>query len=149
MSDTPDTGTEVVGGPTLSLPEAVKATGVPRATLQRRLRAGQVPGAHVATDGKWVIPVAGLIGAGMVPRTTPAPVDEPAPVNQAELDALRTENQRLRAELETARVVQQLHETHLADLRAALATVRELLPGDSVTYLGDNQPERRRWWRRK
>jgi hypothetical protein len=145
MTNTPGDVAEV-GGPTLTLPQAVTTTGVPRATLQRRLRANQIPGAHVGPDGKWIIPVAGLIAAGMAPKTTPAPVDAPPPVDRHELDALKAENQRLRAELETARVVQQLHETNLADLRQALATVRELMPAEPVASPEPTRP--RRWWRK-
>ncbi len=149
-------------GPTLTLGGAVRATGVARSTLQRKLRDGQIPGAHHTAGGNWAIPVAGLIQAGLAPKQTP-PDDDPGPaVDADQVSALRAENSRLRAELDAARQVQELQASNLDDLRAALAVVsrRELAPVDDTNddtnddggtaddSPGGRAPGRlRTWWR--
>lgn len=154
---------EPVGGPTVGMAGAVRATGVSRSTMQRRLREGAIPGAHRGDDGEWVIPVVGLISAGLTPRTTPPdtstePTPEPprgttspAEVSSSEVERLRSEVERLRGELDLARAVADERARHLDDLRDALAAMSRALP------VGPQSPPptppsptetRRRWWSR-
>jgi hypothetical protein len=56
-----------VHGPTLSLSEATNRCSVSRATIQRRLKAGDIVGAYRTDSGGWSIPISGLIGAGLIP----------------------------------------------------------------------------------
>lgn len=135
-------------GPTLTLKAAARETGVARSTLQRKLREGQIEGAHRGPRGDWEIPISGLIAAGLAPRTTPAD-EQPSRADSAELEQLRAEVRSLRGELEQARTVQQLQARNLDDLREALSAVRMLMPAEDTT---DEQPTegeaRRRWWQR-
>lgn len=167
---TPDAGLAQpapANGPTLGIAEAVRATGTSRSTLQRRLKAGEIPGAHHGPDGTWRIPIAGLIAAGLMDRATPA--DSPAPSSPApvpvepetvaELGRLRAEVDRLRAERDLAHALAAERERNLEDLRAALAVLSRALPAGPVSSAGEPAPSpapadgaapvaRRRWWRR-
>lgn len=160
----PETPPAIPGGPTLSLGQAVKVTGVSRSTLQRRLTAGQITGAERTTSGGWSIPLAGLISAGMAPRVTPAdPNPEPSttsgPAISTEVAAVAAERDRLagelaatRAELDKARTIAEVQARHLDDLREALAALsRALPPGPATGTDGAPSavtPARRRWWKR-
>lgn len=154
---------EPVGGPTMGMAGAVRATGVSRSTMQRRLREGAIPGAHRGDDGDWVIPVVGLISAGMTPRTTPPETSTPTPpepprgttspaeVSPSEVERLRAEVERLRAELDHSRAVADERARHLDDLRDALAAMSRALPvgPQSPPSAPPSQTEtRRRWWPR-
>lgn len=166
-------GTPVVaqGGPHLGMAEAVKATGMSRTTMQRRLKDGDVPGAHRGLDGNWSIPIRGLIEAGMMPRTTPPDAPAPrttvvgrptaTPLDPTEMDRLRAEVDRLRAERDLARMLADERAAALADLRKALDTLSRALPaapdptdptdepGTPVTAPAAATPTRRpRWWTR-
>lgn len=157
-----------VGGPTLTLGQAVRTTGVARSTLQRRLATGAVPGATRTAAGGWSIPVAGLIRAGLTPAVTPPPLPPgpdggPDPVTD-EVAELRAELERTRAERDQADALRVQAEAlaaeraaHVADLRAALETLsRALPPAPPVTtdaaapsvILEPTPAPRRRWWQR-
>jgi hypothetical protein len=137
-------------GPTLTLKAAARETGVARSTLQRKLKEGQIEGAHRGPRGDWEIPISGLIAAGLAPRTTPAD-EQPAAADTAEVEQLRAEVRSLRSELEQARTVQQLQARNLDDLREALAAVRMLMPAEDSDTADEPNSEpapARRWWQR-
>jgi hypothetical protein len=98
-------------GPTYTLGQAAQHSGTSRSTIQRRLRDGKVPGAVRLESGEWAIPIAGLIEAGLMSRTTPAPPEDPPEV------------QRLRRELELWRT---LAEERLDRVNEMRSRVREL-----------------------
>lgn len=142
--DPADTG--AVGGPTLTLAEAVKRCGVSRATLQRRLKAGAIAGAERVPGGGWSIPVAGLVAAGLTPAATPAEHPDPVPAaagSQAELDQLRAELVRLRTERDHQR---ELAATYRDQADRLLATVESL--ARALPPAGGTSASRRRWWSR-
>lgn len=135
--------TTVVGGPVWSLGEAVRHTGTPRTTLQRRLKEGAIPGAERTEGGGWAIPLAGLIAAGIEPRRTPADTDDEGDDETAgdEVQELRLELERARGEAEKWRALAQERELWARDLRGVIeALSRSLPPGPA--------PARRRWGRR-
>lgn len=145
-------------GYTVSMGEAVRVTGAARSTLQRRLAAGQIEGAYRNAEGGWVIPMNGLIAAGFMPRTTPPDVAPEA--DPDEIAALRAEVERLsaavveiprlRGEVEKLSAVNAAQAEHLADLRAALDTIRALPAGDPVVAApAVVEGQRRRWWNRR
>jgi hypothetical protein len=127
----------------LTLAEAQRLCSVSRATLQRRLRAGAIPGAERTAGGSWAIPAAGLIEAGLAPRTTPADnvVDVPVDV-PVDLEVELAEAERDHA-VELARV--QADQVRL--LAGVIESLRPMLPAAGEA----DQPaqERRRWWHRK
>jgi hypothetical protein len=143
--------------PFLSLAEAVPKCGVSKATLQRRLKAGAIPGAERTPAGGWRIPVAGLIAAGLAPKQTPpdppAAVAEPAAADPAELVALRAERDVLRAERDAARELAAAHKATADLLADTLSKLAPALPVGSVS-LQDSVPgaaaerPRRRFWQR-
>lgn len=156
-----DTEQAALGPVVWNLSEAVRRTGVSRSTLQRRLKAGAIPGAERNLEGEWAIPVAGLIAAGVSPDMSEQVPDTAAADTAAEMAELRetvTEQRfqleralRIAAERELARV-----EDALADARKRAdemaAVVRMLTAGpvsDPVPAMSDDTREtRRRWWNR-
>lgn len=126
-------------GPTLTLGEAHRVTGVARSTLQRRLQAGLIAGAHRTSAGGWSIPVAGLIAAGIMPKASPPdPTPAPTPETLAPLQARLTELEQAlaitQAELGSVRVLADERGQALADLRKALdALSRAIGPGTTST----------------
>ena len=154
--DTPDDTPRAPGGPTLSLGEAVRRTGVARSTLQRRLAEGAIPGAERTPAGGWSIPYAGLIAAGLEPRTTPPDpptITPPAPTVPDETAALRADLERTRAELAHARALADERGRHVDDLRSAIEAMSRALPAGPPpappTPSPDVVPARRpRWWHR-
>ena len=77
-----------IGGPTVSLAEAGAQSHLSVATIRRRLKAEQIPGAMRNADRSWSIPVASLVAEGIWTGTTDADADDgqddapsaPAPV---------------------------------------------------------------------
>lgn len=126
--------------------QAATACGVGRTTIRRWRQAGLLPGAYETPEGTWMIPLADLLAHG-AQVGTPAPPDpppaaeeeaqpQPAPAAE-EVARLRTELERVRAELvaaehraevagtEAAGLKQRLEERaeHIADLRRALTAL--------------------------
>jgi hypothetical protein len=139
-------------GPTLSLAEAITASGLSRSTLQRRLKAGDLEGATRTRSGGWAIPIRALIGAGLMPATSPpdtpqptASVTDTVPELHAEHERLRVAYEQLRAELEHERRLAAVRDEHLNDLRRALEAMSRALPAGPA----DTPAERRHWWNRK
>ncbi len=149
------------GGPTLSLGAAVRATGVARSTLQRRLTAGAIAGATRTEAGGWSIPIGGLIGAGLVPTVTP-PETPPGPTSGPPVETvadevadLRAEVDRLRADRDRAEALAAERGRHVDDLRVALEALARALPAGPVAAPLEDQgtpppaaPPARRWWHR-
>jgi predicted DNA-binding transcriptional regulator AlpA len=140
--------------PFLSMAEAVKACGVSRATLQRRLKAGSVPGAERTPAGGWRIPVAGLIAADLAPRQTPpdAPAATPEPA-AADLAALQLELAKVTAERDAARELADAHKATAELLSQTLRSLAPALPPGAVSAPGmvvsaPARAGRRRWWQR-
>lgn len=55
---------------------AVKLAGCSRDTIVRARRSGRLPGARL-TDGRWEIPLADLVAAGLCRPPDPAPAADP------------------------------------------------------------------------
>lgn len=171
MSDTPDTPTDTGptvgdpagplpagGGPHLGIAETVKRTGLTRSTLQRRLKAGEIPGAHQGADGTWRIPMYGLIRSGLLDRSTPP--DPPTPVAplvsntvrtpdvEGELDRLRVELARVRAERDDALALAAERRDQADALREAVAALSRALPPAPAETDAPQAPKVKRWWRR-
>jgi hypothetical protein len=144
MTDTPPTTY-------LTLGQAVKAVDVSRSTLQRRLKLGEVEGAHRTASGDWAIPFSGLISAGLTPRVTPA--DSAPEVDlTAEVERLRSENAHLRLladeRLSTVKVLTDLLEK-LPAMLAAAPPQAPTAPAPEPSRATETPPpvSRRRWWR--
>jgi hypothetical protein len=109
-------------GPTVSLAEATDRCSVSRATIQRKLKAGEIVGATRTASGGWSIPITGLIAAGLMPRTTPP--DQPGASVVADHAA---ENALLRIELAAARQLADERAERINDLRTALDAMGKAL----------------------
>jgi len=130
--------------PRWSLSEAARRCGVGRATLQRKIEAGHIPGA-TKTDNGWSIGVEDLLAAGLHPdRPTPPAVQKhsarepalaaPGPVTQhvrriAELEAeLATE----RVKRAAAEQLAAGRAEHITDLRTSLRMLEAAQPVSTV-----------------
>ncbi|MFE5708112.1 hypothetical protein [Rhodococcus koreensis] len=84
------TTTEDSGRPRWSASEAAKRCGVGRATIQRRLEAGLIPGAERTREG-WSIPIEGLLAAGFTPdrHRPPAPPEAAREQDQVTTEQVR------------------------------------------------------------
>ena len=126
------------GGPTVSLAEAGAQSHLSVATIRRRLKAEQIPGAVRNADRSWSIPAAALVAEGIWTGTTAADDDQDdaqsalAPDLTAELDAMRHRAEL--AELER----DQLRE-RVDDMRTAMRMLEA----------GPTPQHRRRWWQRQ
>lgn len=94
----------------MSLAEAGRSCTVSTSTLRRRLKDGDIDGAHKDHDsGEWVIPIASLVSAGlMAPTSPPDPAPEPEQSTGADPDEVRrleAENAELRRRAEVAEAV--------------------------------------------
>lgn len=114
--------------PSWSASEAARRCRVGRATIQRALTAGRIPGAQRTYDG-WSIPLDGLLAAGFTPdRPIPpnharehvrAP-DQAPPAHDAELSALRAELDLERTRRHAAEALATERAERVADLRLAM-----------------------------
>lgn len=109
-------------GPTISLAEAVDRCTASRTTIQRKLKAGEIPGASRVAGGGWSIPISGLIAAGMMSRTTPADTPTVSGVDQS------AEVELLRVKLAAAEARAAAAEAHRDDLRSIIEDYRRALP---------------------
>lgn len=123
-------------GPTLSLSEATSRCSVSRATIQRRLKAGDLVGAYRTNSGGWSIPISSLIGAGLIPRTTPPDdTSESEETTEPVLDQ-SLEIAVLKVELHAARQLAEERAERISDLKAALDAMGRALnsgPTQQVT----------------
>ena len=146
--------------PRWSLSEAAKRCGTSRASIQRALTAGRIPGAVRDDQGWWQLPLDGLLAAGFVPDrpappdaapTVPArepartpPAEEPGTAQRLVELQIELERERARADLERARreAAEQLaaeRAARVADLRDAL----RMLEAGHSDRAGDEGQERR------
>lgn len=132
------------GGPVLGLAAAAKACGVSVSTIRRRREDLEKLGA-VATPSGWRIPIAALVGSGLMPPTTPPPAhdgpvqplvggsDAPSDTLREELEALRS---RLAAAEQRAAVAEAIaaeRERLIQTQAAALRMLEAPAPGTSTT----------------
>lgn len=117
-----DPDSTLMHGPTVSLAEATDRCSVSRATIQRKLKAGEIVGATRTTSGGWSIPITGLIAAGLMPRTTPP--DQPGASEMADHAA---EVAVLRVELAAARQLADERAERINDLKTALDAMGKAL----------------------
>jgi len=111
-------------GPTISLAEAVDRCTASRTTIQRKLKAGEIPGAVRVAGGGWSIPISGLVASGMMSRTTPADTPTVSGVDQS------AEVELLRVKLAAAEARAAAAEAHRDDLRSIIEDYRRALaPG--------------------
>lgn len=155
--DTPSATDDTVirRGPTLSLAEAVTATQLSKSTLQRRLRAGELEGATRTRSGGWSIPIRSLIGAGLMPNSTPPDpimptpsVTASAPMVDPVVAELRAELEVTRTELEAAKRLADERAERITDLRTALEAMARALP-PAPTAPTPATVTRGHWWNRK
>ncbi len=158
--------------PRWSLSEAARRCNVGRATLQRRIEAGLLPGA-TKTDNGWSIGVEDLLAAGLHPGRGTPPVEQPtlgrehARVTDLERDLAVERTKRAAAEQLAADRAE-----HITDLRRSLLMLeagrgvqeagtsragvepeqRNATSGAALTLVADPQPSPatggQGWWRR-
>lgn len=131
--------------PRWTLSQAAKRCGTSRATLQRALNAGRIPGAVRDEQGWWQLPLEGLLAAGFLPDR-PAPAEDqdsgphrggarehartpdPAPAEPAsELVELRIELERERARADLERTRREAAEQLAAERAARVADLQHSL----------------------
>lgn len=120
--------------PRWSAAEAARRCGVGRATIQRALTAGRIPGAE-QTDAGWSIPIEGLLAAGFNPSAPPPAEDTAPPAREHDRAAAEpvTEQVQRIAELE-----QQLAEARrLADLERVRREAAETLAAERAERVVD------------
>lgn len=148
--------------PRWSAAEAARRCGVGRATIQRALTAGRIPGAE-QTDAGWSIPLEGLLAAGFKPdryqphdpqqHTPAAPArehdraaDHPVPEQarrladlEAELAEARSQTALERVRRESAEALAAERAERVVDLRQALRML-EAAPADRPQPEPPQQP---------
>lgn len=138
MTDADALPASITERPRWSASEAARRCGVGRATIQRALDAGRLPGA-VRTDKGWQIPLEALLAAGYTPDRPSAP-DQPAPAQA------RPARERHRAasapDLEQAQRVAELEtllaaERARADLEHAHRVAAETLAAERAERVAD------------
>ena len=120
--------------PRWSAAEAARRCGVGRATIQRALTAGRIPGAE-QTDAGWSIPLEGLLAAGFNPSAPSPPEDTAPPAREHDRSATEPvpEQAHRIAELE-----QQLAEARrLADLERVRREAAETLAAERAERVVD------------
>lgn len=130
--------------PRWSLSEAARRCGVGRATLQRKIEAGRIPGA-TKTETGWSIGVEDLLAAGLHPDrpTPPAAQKHPAREHALAVSGQVPEHAHriaeLEAELATERVKRAAAEQlaagrgeHIIDLRTSLRMLEAARPVSTV-----------------
>lgn len=143
--------------PRWSAAEAARRCGVGRATIQRALTAGRIPGAE-QTDAGWSIPLEGLLAAGFNPSAPPPAEDTAPPAREhdrsaaepvpeqaqriADLEQQLAEARRLadleRVRRESAEALAAERAERVVDLRQALRML-EAAPADRPAH--EPQPE--------
>jgi len=150
------------GRPLLTITEAAQAAGKDRRTVRRWLEDGRLDGAH-QIDGRWVIPVESLIGAGVHLHRPKPPAGPPGGQRSTSgvIDTLREELAAAQARAKDAevraRIAEALAEERrraLDDLRVALRALAPGPPDGPPAGLPKETPPtmpgaRPRWWRRK
>ena len=120
--------------PILTLTEAARISSIPRATLRRRLRAGQMPGAFRDPVGTWLVPVSDLFSVGhQIDRG--GSMDGSVGVLRREVARLHTQNAILRERLEAAEVLASERQERIEDLRLALRMLPEVWAQRFRTFL--------------
>ena len=122
-----------VGGPTVSLAEAGAQSHLSVATIRRRLKADQIPGAVRNADRSWSIPVASLVAEGIWTGTTDT--DDQADTATAPTPDLTAELTAMRHRAELAELERDQLRERVEDLRT------------SMRMLEAGQRTRRRWGR--
>ncbi|WP_072691684.1 PhoU domain-containing protein [Rhodococcus marinonascens] len=126
------------GRPHWSASEAARRCGVGRATIQRALTAGRIPGA-AETEKGWSIPLEGLLAAGFFPDRPTAPDQSPSttPDTDREHDrapaTTNSEHARRIAELEQALDLEHAR----ADLEHAHRIAAEQLAAERAERVAD------------
>jgi len=123
-----------VGGPTVSLAEAGAQSRLSVATIRRRLKADQIPGAVRNADRSWSIPVASLVAEGIWTGTTDT--DDQADTATAPTPDLTAELTAMRHRAELAELERDQLRERVEDLRT------------SMRMLEAGQRTRRRRWGR-
>lgn len=114
-----DQDNEQAHGPLWSASQAAQRTGLSRATMTRRLQAGQIPGATRDSHGHWQITPEALQAAGLDPDAgTTARASSPAQDTQAH---------RLQVELATEQQRRAVAEALAAERADQVAYLQELL----------------------
>jgi hypothetical protein len=148
--------TDAPGPVYLSLAEAADAVDASRTTIRRRLNDGTIEGAHRTASGGWAIPYAGLIGAGLAPRTTPATEghhtdNEPPPAAEGAPTATEAELERLRTRLAVLEGLADERAATIATLTMVLEriTANQLTAGPEVPTATATVHTDKRWWQRR
>lgn len=147
----------------LTIQQAATACSVDPTTVKRRLNRGQFPTAYKDSGGRWMIPTADLLAAGLhlqapgaTPQTNPPPPPQGAPAQPlGDVEGIR--EALAAAELRAAIAEQHAQglEAVLAERAATVAALTEALrlagmqleaaPVAVVTQ----EPPPRRWWGRR
>lgn len=125
--------------PRWSAAEAARRCGVGRATIQRALTAGRIPGAE-QTDAGWSIPLEGLLAAGFHPSRPSPPEDtapparehdrtpaEPLPEHARRLADLETELAEARAQTALERIRREAAEALAAERAERVTDLRQAM----------------------
>lgn len=134
-------------GTTVTIAEAARRLGVSVSTVRRRLKAGEIPGAHKAPgpDGEeYRIPVASLPDPSTVP-----PVDNVEDLRR-ELEDERRARELAEALLESERRGRDELARTVEVLRESIETLNRALPAAPPTPIVSPvpAPPRRRWFRK-
>lgn len=129
--------------PIWTLVEAAERTGMSRATLQRLVVAGKIPGAHKVGRG-WKVPMSGLLASGLVVGEPSVSAPREVEQHRALIEA-RAEADRHRMRAESLERELRRADEQIADLRRVL-TSRLLMLEPAPERQGErSSPQRSRW----